>query len=45
LRPASADLAAVAYLLGWRDVATLCARCFHPDKRHADAFVAKVSRK
>jgi hypothetical protein len=37
--------AAVAFLLGWRDVATLHARYFHPSKRHADACVAKVNRK
>jgi integrase len=40
-----ADPAAVAFLLGWRDVATLYARYFHPDKRHAGAFVAKVNRR
>lgn len=37
-----AEPAAVAYLLGWRDVATLYRRYFHPDKRHADRFVTTV---
>jgi site-specific recombinase XerD len=37
-----ADPAAVAFLLGWRDVATLYARYFHPTKRHADRFVDAV---
>jgi hypothetical protein len=29
-------------LLGWRDVATLYARYFHPTKRHAERFVDAV---
>ena len=37
-----ADPAAVAFRLGWRDVATLYARYFHPTRRHADRFVAAV---
>ncbi|MBI4932494.1 MAG: tyrosine-type recombinase/integrase [Actinobacteria bacterium] len=37
-----ANPAAVAFLLGWKDVKTLYEHYFHRDKRHADRFVDAV---
>jgi site-specific recombinase XerD len=40
----NADLAAIAYLLGWRSTAMLHARYFHPTKRAADEFVDAIAK-
>jgi hypothetical protein len=39
-----AEPAAVAFLLGWLDVATLYRKYFHPQKRHADRFVEAINK-